>query len=251
MATQLRRNDHREEKTSSLAVLELTDAQNRVASVTVPEASLFDDFKDIIVQAMLYEDQLTDFAGYKPLVVDIEMYRARNNAGKTQVYPIEVRDLDQEIQVRLPAVKDRDLTCAFFNEASADWESLKCENEQASDEHVTCCTDHLTRFALVPVEYLEIVRTVQKIEEKKIEPEAAAVELSDSGRSLNVKYLIGCICAFVTLVATLFCLGKQIFAFKTEKKRYEQLVRDAQPPSGDDDGVMPTERALIPDDAKQ
>lgn len=46
-----------------------------------------------------------------------------------------------------------------------------------------------------------------------------------------------------TLVGTLLCLGKQIFAFKTEKKRYEQLIRDNQNSSGEN--AVPTERALI------
>lgn len=138
---------------------------------------------------------------------------------------------------------ERDLTCAFYNEQAGDWESLKCDNEVATDEHITCCTDHLTRFALVPVEYLEVVREVQKLEEKQIEAEPAKIELTDQGRGINVKYLIGCVCAFFTLVGTLFCLGKQIFAFKTEKKRYEQLIRDNQNSSGEN--AMPTERALI------
>lgn len=113
---------------------------------------------------------------------------------------------------------------------------------------MTCCANHLTRFALVPAEYLEIVKGVQEGRGKQADgADDINMSLSDSGRGLNIKYLVGCICAFLTLVATLFCLGKQIFAFKTEKKRYEQLVRDNQ----NREEVMPTERALITnDDAK-
>lgn len=95
----------------------------------------------------------------------------------------------------------------------------------------------------MPVEYLEVVREVQKLEEKHIEAEPSNIELTEQGRGLNVKYLIGCICALLTLVGTVLCLGKQIFAFKTEKKRYEQLIRDNQSSSGEN--PMPTERALI------
>jgi len=51
--------------------------------------------------------------------------------------------------------------------------------------------------------------------------EAAEIKLSDPARGLNVKYLIGSILAFFTLILTLLCLGKQIFAFKTDKKKYE------------------------------
>lgn len=154
--------------------------------------------------------------------MDINMYRGRNNAGKTQMHPIEVKDLEKEIKIELPVVpsKTLTLTCAFFNEEAGDWEALTCADEYASDSHVTCCANHLTRFALVPAEYLEIVKQVQEGRDKQT-PSSANVSLSDSGRGINVKYLIGCICAFFTLVATLFCLGKQIFAFKTEKKRYE------------------------------
>ena len=48
------------------------------------------------------------------------------------------------------------------------------------------------------------------------------------------------------------CLAKQICAFKTEKKRYEQLVREQSsehhqaPPA--DDLAVPTERALMAND---
>ena len=51
------------------------------ATVTIPEASAFSQYSDLVVQAVLYKDQLTDFAGYKPLVLDVNMYRGRNNAG--------------------------------------------------------------------------------------------------------------------------------------------------------------------------
>ncbi len=55
----------------------------------------------------------------------------------------------------------------------------------------------------------------------KAETEPAEIKLADPGRGLNIKYLVGSILAFFTLVLTLLCLGKQIFAFKTEKKKYE------------------------------
>ena len=205
------------------------------------------------MQAVLYEDKQTDFAGYNPLVIDVDMYRARNNNGQPQMHPIEVADLDKEITIQLPAVEGVDLTCAYFNEQAGDWEALNCANEVVTDEHITCCTDHLTRFALVPIEYLEVVRVVQQIEENQIEQvKTVDVVLSDSGRGINTKYLIGCICALVTLVATVLCLAKQICAFKTEKKRYEQLVREQssehhQAPQADDLAV-PTERALMAND---
>lgn len=159
---------------------------------------MFKDYSDVVVQAILYEDKLTDFAGYSPLVLDVEMYQARNNAGKTQIAPLKVSDLDQEIQIRLPNNKEKTLTCAFYNEDIQDWESLKCSNEIVTDGHITCCTNHLTRFALVPAEYLEIA--TQK--------DGETIELSESSRGINFKYLAGCIIAFVTLVGTLLCLGK-------------------------------------------
>jgi len=214
--------------------------------VTVPEASFFSQFSDLIVQAFLFEDQLTDFAGFKPLVLDVEMFQGRNNAGKISIAPLKVQDLDQEIQIRLPNVSDRTLTCAYFNEEISSWESLKCDNEIMAQDTVTCCTTHLTRFALVPAEYLEVVDGVQQ---KNGIPDGT-VEIAESGRGINWKYLVGCIAAFLTLVGTLFCLGKQIFAFKTEKKRYEQLVRENnnQPGSVTAEGVMPTERHLMTND---
>lgn len=118
-------------------------------------------------------------------------------------------DLDKEIKIELPAVPEKTLTCAFFDEEAGDWEALTCADEHASDSHVTCCSNHLTRFALVPAEYLEIVQEVKEGRDKNSDgSENVNVSLSDSGRGLNVKYLIGCVCAFFTLVATLFCLGK-------------------------------------------
>lgn len=147
-----------------------------------------------------------------------------------------------------------------------DWEALKaCENEpEQEDGYITCCTDHLTRFALVPAEYLEIVKQVQQPEKQtpaepvKEQPEVQAepevpnatktVELADTGRGLNIKYLIGCICALLTLIATVLCLSKQVFALRSEKRRYDQLVKDGKSPTQKNDqpdAVMPTERALI------
>lgn len=88
-----------------------------------------------------------------------------------QVKPMHVAGLEEEIHVRLPAVADRDLACAFFNEAAGDWEALKCENEPAQEAgYVTCCTDHLTKFALVPTEYLTIVREAPTHEKQPVEP---------------------------------------------------------------------------------
>ena len=157
--------DIKEKKT--LAHLEITsDAQ--VASVTIPEAAMFAEMSDVIVQAVLYEDQLTDFAGYKPLVMDIEMYQGEDE----KFTAIKVADLEEEIHVKLPVVAEQTLACAFFNEDVGDWESLKCENEVAAEEgFITCCTDHLTRFALVPAEYLEIVQKVQELEKSPVETE--------------------------------------------------------------------------------
>jgi len=91
--------DIKEKKT--LAHLEITsDAQ--VASVTIPEAAMFAEMSDVIVQAVLYEDQLTDFAGYKPLVMDIEMYQGEDE----KFTAIKVADLEEEIHVKLPVVAD-------------------------------------------------------------------------------------------------------------------------------------------------
>lgn len=143
----------------TLAHLELaSDASS--ASVTIPDAAMFADKSDIVLQAVLYQDRLTDFAGYKPTVIDIDMYQGgQEESGAPQLKPIRVADLEEEIHVKLPAVAGRDLACAFFNEAASDWEALTCENEPAQEAgFVTCCTDHLTKFALVPAEYFSAVQ---------------------------------------------------------------------------------------------
>jgi len=162
--------DIKEKKT--LAHLEIaSDAKQQAASVTIPEAAMFAEMTDIVIQAVLYEDQLTDFAGYKPLVIDVDMYRGEADNKFRQ---IKVTELEEEIHIRLPAVAESEspLACAFFNEDAGDWEALKCENEvPTEDGFVTCCTDHLTMFALVPAEYLEIVEKVQKLEKNPVEAE--------------------------------------------------------------------------------
>ena len=155
-ASQIRRVNSRLDKSIPLAELEVVTDTN-TAKVTIPEAYAFEEYSDLIVQAVLYKDKLTDFDGYKPLVMDINMYRGRNNAGSTRVQPIKVADLEKEIKIELPAVPEKTLTCAFFNEEEGDWEALTCAEEHNSDSHVTCCANHLTRFALVPAEYLQVV----------------------------------------------------------------------------------------------
>ena len=84
------------------------------------------------------------------------------------MHRFHVSDLDQEITIELPTVEGRDLTCAYFNEEAGDWEALKCANEVVTEASITCCTDHLTRFALVPIEYLEVVRVVQETKENQV-----------------------------------------------------------------------------------
>jgi len=161
-ATQMRRTETRSGSTlAELKVVSDTHTDH-FATVTIPEASAFKQLSDVTVQAVLFEDKLTDFAGYKPLVVDVTMYRGRNNAGNTQITPLDVNSLDQEIKIQFPAVPERTLACAFFNDFSGDWQALECDNEEKTDTHVTCCTNHLTRFALVPAEYLELVNNVVK-----------------------------------------------------------------------------------------
>lgn len=91
--TQMRRNDSRM-GSDKLAHLKIVSDAGHSAAVTIPEASMFKEYSDVVVQAILYEDKLTDFAGYSPLVLDVEMYQARNNAGKTQIAPLKVSDLD-------------------------------------------------------------------------------------------------------------------------------------------------------------
>lgn len=63
-----------------------------------------------------------------------------------------------------------------------------------------------------------------------------------------MKYLVGCIAALLTLVGTILCLAKQVFALRNEKKRYDQLAKSGRSPTAkatDNDTVMATERALI------
>ena len=246
------------------------------ASVTIPEAAMFADKSDIVVQGVLYRDRLTDFSGYKPTVFDLDMYHAHTDkSGNLQMKAIAVSELEEEIHINLPGVAERSLACAFFNETAGDWEALTCQNQEAADLHaqdgyITCCTDHLTRFALVPAEYLEIVDEAVKEDKRPVQTEKEpaqveadepenppAVGVADTGSGINIKYLVGCICALLTLVGTLLCLGKQVFAFRSEKRRYEQLIKDGGKGSGsptqktsasakvEPDAALPTERALI------
>lgn len=64
-----------------LATLEVTTDVHQ-AVVSVPRAAAFAEYSDLLVQAVLFEDKQTDFAGYSPLVIDVDMYRARNNNGQ-------------------------------------------------------------------------------------------------------------------------------------------------------------------------
>lgn len=57
----------------TLAHLEIASDATK-ASVTIPEAAMFADKRDIVLQAVLYEDRLTDFSGYRPTILDIDMY---------------------------------------------------------------------------------------------------------------------------------------------------------------------------------
>lgn len=248
---QLRRPETVTSTEGPLFEMDVTSNEN-VASIAVPRDAFFAEMSDIVLQAFLFEDKLVDFSGYNPLIFDIEMFEAsKTRTGKTKVSPVKVADLSSEIHVKLPTMGDRPLTCAFYNEDDSDWEALKCDSElPVSEDSITCCTRHLTRFALVPAEYLEIVNTIQKTEEKVIEREEVAQEVKEAPKGLNVKYLVGSICAVLTLAATLFCLGKQILALKTEKRRYEQLLKDNNDnePSDNNDPVAPTERALMSKD---
>ena len=119
-----------------LARMEFGSDTLGTASVSIPEAAMFADKPDIILQGVMYQDGLTDFKGYKPTVVDLEMYHAHTDSktGSVEVRPIQVSDLEEEIHIKLPTVDDRPLACAFFNEDANDWEALAtCANSESAN----------------------------------------------------------------------------------------------------------------------
>jgi len=124
------------------------------------------------------------------------------------VRPIAVRDLETPIFFELPMDQDLSLTCAYLDEVANQWEALKCPGESYGDTTATCCTSHLSKFALVPTEYLQILAGEAKPVETPL---------------FSTRYLIGCAIAFSVMLLALGCLAKQILNLRSETRLYQSI----------------------------
>jgi len=90
---------------------------------------------------------------------------------------------------------ESDLVCAFFDESQVEWTALNCPGEGAptSEGQVTCCTDHLTKFALIPRPFLSM---------------ASSGDIKATPARINLGYLAGSIVAFVVFLVSAIVLLK-------------------------------------------
>ena len=97
------------------------------------------------------------------------------------------------------------LTCAYLDEVAQQWQALQCPSESYEGSTATCCTTHLSKFALVPTEYLQIITG-----------EIMPVE----SPMFTTRYLVGCVVAISIMLVLLGCVAKQIVNLRTEQKLY-------------------------------
>ena len=168
-----------------------------------------DGLQDVILSSALYRELVWDFGSeYRPVAIEINAHEVVDAGTNMFVRPIAVRDLEKPIFFELPMDQGLSLTCAYLDEVANQWEALKCPGESYGDTSATCCTSHLSKFALVPTEYHQILTGEAKPVETPL---------------FTTRYLIGCVIAFSVMLLALGCLAKQILNLRSEKRLYQSI----------------------------
>ena len=168
-----------------------------------------DELKDVILSSALYRELLWDFGrDYNPIAIQINAHEVEDSGTNMSVKPITVKDLEEPILFKLPMDEGVSLTCAYLDEIANQWQALRCPYESYGDSIATCCTTHLSKFALVPTEYLQVITG-----------EATPIETP----LYTTRYLIGCVIALSIMVVLLCCLARQILFLRSEKKLYQSI----------------------------
>jgi hypothetical protein len=147
---------------------------------------------------------------YNPVVLEVSAYEAleTRNGKNMIVKPIEVKDLEEPILLKMPVDAGESLTCAYLDEVARQWKALNCPQEHFTDSVATCCTTHLSKFALVRTEYLDVVSG-----------NAKAVEVE----AFSTANIVGCLIGFVILIVAVGCTTRQLHVLNNERKHYQKL----------------------------
>ena len=192
------------------------------AQIIVQDALAFEEYSDVVLSALLYREQAWDFGSdYSPVALEVTAYEAMETAnGRSMlVKPIEVANLEEPIMLKIPLDSDVPVTCAYMDEAANQWKALSCPQETYSDSVATCCTTHLSKFALVRTEYLDVIAG-----------HAKAVEVP----AFTTINLVGCLIGVAALIITMGCFIRQVMIYRSERKLYaninKQVVDDLHSP---------------------
>jgi hypothetical protein len=192
------------------------------AQIIVQDALAFEEYSDVVLSALLYREQAWDFGSdYSPVALEVTAYEAMETAnGRSMlVKPIEVANLEEPIMLKIPLDSDVPVTCAYMDEAAKQWKALNCPQETFSDSVATCCTTHLSKFALVRTEYLDVIGG-----------NAKAVEVA----AFTTMNLVGCLIGVLAVIITMGCFIRQVVIYRSERKLYanvnKQVVDDLHSP---------------------
>lgn len=87
--------------------------------------------------------------------------------GKYEIHEVVIKDLVDPIILQIPFKPNSDsdikeqMKCAYFSEIKEQWQLLECNARDFSgefisdDDVITCCTRHLTTFAIVYDKYFQ------------------------------------------------------------------------------------------------
>ena len=210
------------------------------AAVVIQDTLVFEEYPDVVLSSLLYRELAWDFGtDYNPVVLEVKAYEAMETAnGRSMlVKPIEVSRLEEPILLKIPLDSGVPLTCAYMDEVAQQWKALNCPQEHFSDSVATCCTTHLSKFALVRTEYLDV-----------ISGNAKAVEVS----AFTTINLVGCLIGVFVLLVSAGCLIRQVAIYRSERKQYRQLNKQVGVDLHDAEGYG-TEQKCLPsyaEDAK-
>ena len=192
------------------------------AEVIIQDALAFEEYSDVVLSAVLYREQAWDFGSdYHPVALVVTAYEAMETAnGRSMlVKPIEVANLEEPIMLKIPLDSDVPVTCAYMDEVANQWKALNCPQETFSDSVATCCTTHLSKFALVRTEYLDVLAG-----------KAQDVEVA----AFTTVNLVGCAIGVLALIITIGCFMRQVMIYRSERKLYanvnKQVVDDLHSP---------------------
>lgn len=114
--------------------VQLQNSPLKFAEVTLPanEELFTAQSADLFVETLVYEEASIDYDGYRPLIVDVNVFKGRESRGKLYLEKFPVANLASPITIAVPFNKrhlDADLVCAYFDEEQVEWTALNCPNE--------------------------------------------------------------------------------------------------------------------------